>query len=95
MAFIKTTQMNTVRAVGATKLCRSCLKMPLAWLSMNSNISSTNAWRLLGTPAVAPLATHQIKPSPRKPSRIATETESRCNVQKSPSPTFFPKKLRW
>src|SRR4051812_48234965 len=94
--FIRSTQTNTVSAAGAMKLPRSpCLKMLLACSSTKLNSSSTNAWRLLGTPDVAPRTIHQMKPTPTNPSRIATAIESKCNVQKPPSPTWCAPCVRW
>ena len=66
MAFISRTQTNTVSAAGATKLLRSpWWKMPFTCSSTNSKASSTKAWRLFGTPEVAPRTTHQMKPERR------------------------------
>ena len=47
---------------------------------MKPNSSSTNAWRLFGTPEVAPRTTHQMKPMPTRPSRI--ETDERIEVDR-------------
>ena len=58
---------------------------PLTWSSMKSNASSTNAWRLFGTPEVAPRTTHQMKPMPTTPTSSAVTSESTCSVQKPPS----------
>ena len=50
-------------------------KMPFTWSSTKSNSSSTKAWRLSGTPEVAPRTTHHRKPERRRtPSRIAAVT---------------------
>src|SRR5712691_2746025 len=59
--------------------------------------SSTKAWRLSGTPAVAPRTTHQMKPSATTPRMSAVTMESTLIVQKPPSsaPTGFEKKVRW
>src|ERR671924_372991 len=69
--------------------------MPLAASSTKSIISSTNAWRLFGTPEVAPRTTHQTKPSPMRPRAIDVRTESTFSVQKPPSPTGFVRNVRW
>src|SRR3990172_5748870 len=50
----------------------------------NSIASSTNAWRLPGTPAVALRTTHQRKPMPSTPSTAAVITVSTCMVQNEP-----------
>ena len=63
MAFISSTHTKTVSAAGATNCCGRLWKMPFTCSSTNSKASSTNAWRLFGTPAVAPRTTHQRKPS--------------------------------
>src|ERR687887_484300 len=55
--------------------------MPFAASSTKSIISSTNAWRLFGTPEVAPRTTHQMKPTPTIPSRIETMSESTFSDQ--------------
>ena len=47
--------------------------------------SSTKAWRLVGTPAVAPRTTHHSRPMPTMPRIAAVTTESTCRVQKEPS----------
>src|ERR1700694_3144383 len=59
--------------------------------------SSTKAWRLSGTPAVAPRTTHQMKPSATTPRMSAVTTESTLIVQKPPSPppTGLDRKVRW
>ena len=44
---------------------------------------------------VAPLATHQKNPMPTKPSRTPTMIESRCSVQKPPSPMGLAANVRW
>src|SRR3990172_3468190 len=84
IAFISNTHTNTVSAVGATKALRSPWKIPLTWSSTNSIASSTNAWRLPGTPAVALRTTHQRKPMPSTPSTAAVITASTCMVQNEP-----------
>jgi hypothetical protein len=68
--------------------------MLFAWLVMKSNASSTNACRLLGTPAVAPRTTHQMKPIPANPTSSDMIRVSTCSVQKPPSPNDLAKKVR-
>ena len=86
MAFISSAHRPTVSATGAMNL-RSPWKMSFAWLSTNSKRISTKAWRLLGTPAVAPRTTHQRKPRLTTPSSTAVSRESTFSVQNEPSPT--------
>jgi hypothetical protein len=85
-----------VSASGATKRWRSpCWKIPFAWESTKSISHSTAAWRLPGTPEVAPRTTHQMNPMPTSPSRIDTAIESRLSAQKPPpSPTGLVKNVR-
>src|SRR3954464_7021888 len=74
-------------------------KMPFACSSTKSISSSTIAWRLVGTPEVAPRTTHQMNPRPTKPRRIDTMIESMLSAQKPPPcsspPSGLMKKLRW
>jgi hypothetical protein len=96
MAFITSTQTNTVSAAGATNVLRSpWWKMPFTWSSMNSISISTNAWRLFGTPAVAPRTTHQMAPIASAPTSSEVIRVSTFNDQKPPSPTGFVRKVRW
>src|SRR5687767_11639087 len=69
--------------------------MPFAWLSMKPTSSSTNAWRRLGTPEVAPRTTHQRKPMPTMPRMTETASESKWIVQKPPSPMRVAPCVRW
>src|SRR6267143_473536 len=71
--------------------------MPFTWSSMKPISSSTNAWRLPGTPAVAPRTTHQMKPSATTPRITAVISESTLIIQKPPASatTGFEKKVRW
>src|SRR2546430_11551660 len=69
--------------------------MPFACSSTKSISSSTKAWRRVGTPAVAPRTTHQIKPTPTKPSRMETISESTFSAEKPPSPRDLVKNVRW
>src|SRR6267142_114229 len=94
MEFISSTHTNTVSAAGAMNL-RSPWKMSFACLSTNSQASSTKAWRLPGTPEVAPRTTHQMNPMPRIPSSRDVSSESRLSVQNPPCPTGCSKNARW
>src|SRR5258706_12318658 len=95
MEFMRSTQTNTVSASGATNLCGSPWNMPFTWSLMKSKQSSTNACRFVGTPELAPLATHQKKPTPMNPTITPTMIESRLSVMNPPSPTGLEKKVRW
>src|SRR4029079_645402 len=70
--------------------------MPFTCSSINSNASSTKAWRFESTPEGAPRTTHQKKPSVRTPSTAAVASESTLIDQKPPpSATGLLKKVRW
>src|SRR5258706_9660647 len=81
IAFIRSTHTTTVSATGATNAPRSPWKVALTWSSTKSIASSTKAWRLSGTPAVAPRTTHQRNPMPSTPSTTEVTSVSTCNVQ--------------
>src|ERR1017187_977935 len=94
IAFISSTHTNTVSAVGAMKP-RLPWNMPFTWSSTKPNRSSTKAWRLFGTPAVAPRTTHHIRAVATMPRTAPVTSESTCSVQNEWSPTDWALKLRW
>src|SRR5450759_3127643 len=94
MAFISSTHTNTVSAAGAMK-SRLPWNMPFTWSSTKPNRSSTKAWRLFGTPEVAPRTTNHIRAVATTPRIRPVASESTCSVQNGWSPTDWALKLRW
>ena len=94
IAFMRSTHTNTVIATGVTK-SRVPWKMPFTWSSTKLMSSSTKAWRLPGTPAVAPRTTSHRKPNVTTPSTTDVTSVSRCSVQKGESPSDTVRFVRW
>ena len=90
IAFMSSTQTNTVSAIGATTRLAPW-KMPLTWSLTKSTQSSTNACVFDGTPVVALRVTSHMKPKPRTPRNERRDARvSTLIVQKPCSlPTGF------
>src|SRR5450759_4924268 len=94
MAFISSTHTNTASATGAPKSGLPW-KMPFTWSSTKPNSDSTKAWRLFGTPEVAPRTTNHIRAVATTPRITPVANESTCSVQKGPSATGCVRLARW
>ena len=69
--------------------------MPFTWSLTKSTVSSTNACRFDGTPAVALRVTSQRKPNVMTPMMPVVMSVSQFTDQKPPaSPTGFVRKVR-
>ena len=94
IAFMNSTQTNTVSASGAT-VFSSPWKMPLTCSLTKSMRSSTKACVLVGTPGVALRVTRHRKPNARTPRMTEVTTVSTFTLQKPPDSLALVRNVRW